>query len=78
MKKVKIILNGIDEVTEFVSIMENFSANADLGQGSVHIDARSMLGIMAMDITKPVVLSINEPEEKAEGIISLIDAFLVN
>lgn len=78
MKKVKIRLNGISNIAEFVSIMEKLSVNADLGQGSVHIDARSMIGVLAMDTTKPIVLSINEAEEKAECIIRSIDSYLVN
>ena len=77
MKKVKIRLNGISNIAEFVSIMEKLSVNADLGQGSVHIDARFMIGVLAMDTTKPIVLSINEAEEKAECIIRSIDASLV-
>lgn len=58
MKEIKVMLTGVERIAEFVNIMERLSVNADLGQGSIRIDARSMMGVMAMDTMSPITLSI--------------------
>ena len=77
MKEVKIMLKGVEKIAEFVSIMERLGVNADLGQGRIRIDARSMIGVMAMDTTGPITLSINESEDVVEKVLKKIDAYLV-
>lgn len=77
MKEVKITLKGIEKIVEFVNIMERLGVNADLGQGRIKIDARSMIGVMAMDTKNPITLSINESDSVVENVIKKIDAFLV-
>lgn len=77
MKEVKIMLKGVEKIAEFVYIMERLGVNADLGQGRIRIDARSMIGVMAMDTTGPITLSINESEDVVEKVLKKIDAYLV-
>ena len=77
MKEVKIMLKGVEKIAEFVSIMESLGVNADLGQGRIRIDASSMIGVMAMDTTGPITLSINESEDVVEKVLKKIDAYLV-
>ena len=77
VKEVKIMLKGVEKIAEFVNIMERLGVNADLGQGRIRIDARSMIGVMAMDTTGPITLSINESEDVVEKVLKKIDAYLV-
>lgn len=77
VKEVKIMLKGVEKIAEFVNIMERLGVNADLGQGRIRIDARSMIGVMTMDTTGPITLSINESEDVVEKVLKKIDAYLV-
>ena len=77
MKEVKVMLTSVERIVEFVNIMERLSINADLGQGNVKIDARSMIGVMAMDTTSPITLSINENDDTTKELLTKIDSFLV-
>lgn len=77
MKEVKVMLASVERIVEFVNIMERLSINADLGQGNVKIDARSMIGVMAMDTTSPITLSINENDDTTKELLTKIDSFLV-
>ena len=77
MKEVKVMLTSVERIVEFVNIMERLGVNADLGQGRIRIDARSMNGAMAMDTTGPITLSINESEDVVEKVLKKIDAYLV-
>ena len=77
MKEVKIMLKGVEKIAEFVNIMERLGVNADLGQGRIRIDARSMIGVMVMDTTNPITLSINESDDVVEDTLEKIDSFVV-
>lgn len=77
MKEVKIMLKGVEKIAEFVNIMERLGVNADLGQGRIRIDARSMIGVMAMDTANPIILSINENDDVVDDTLKKIDTFLV-
>ena len=77
MKEVKVMLTSVERIVEFVNIMERLSINADLGQGNVKIDARSMIGVMAMDTTAPITLSINENDDTTDELLTKIDSFIV-
>ena len=77
VKEVKIMLKGVEKIAEFVNIMERLGVNADLGQGRIRIDARSMIGVMVMDTTNPITLSINESDDVVEDTLKKIDSFVV-
>lgn len=77
VKEVKVMLTSVEKIVEFVNIMERLSINADLGQGNVKIDARSMIGVMAMDTTAPITLSINENDDTTNELLTKIESFLV-
>ena len=77
VKEVKVMLTSVERIAEFVNIMERLSINADLGQGRIKIDARSMIGVMAMDTTAPITLSINENDDTTDELLTKIDSFIV-
>ena len=77
MKQVKVLLNDVDRIVEFVNILERANVNADLGQGNIKIDARSMIGVMTMDTRNPISLMINENDEKADMVLEKIKSYIV-
>ena len=58
MKTIKISLNSIDKVKTFVNVINRFDAEFDLVSGRYVIDAKSIMGIFSLDISKPIDLNI--------------------
>ena len=56
MKSVTINLKMAENVKEFVSIVEKYAFDIDLRSGRFIVDAKSILGIFSLDLSKPVVL----------------------
>lgn len=57
MKKVcQIKLNTINEVKEFVNIVLQCPYDVDLVSGRYIIDAKSLMGIFSLDLTRPIDL----------------------
>ena len=56
MKTVQISLNSIDKVKSFVNDITKFSYDFDLVSGRYVIDAKSIMGIFSLDLSKPLTL----------------------
>ncbi len=66
MKTVKISLNSIDKVKTFVNLINRFDAEFDLVSGRYVIDAKSIMGIFSLDISKPIDLNIHNSDNLDE------------
>ncbi len=60
MKTVQISLNSIDKVKSFVNDLTKFDTDFDLVSGRYVIDAKSIMGIFSLDLSKPIDLNIHE------------------
>ena len=58
MKTVKISLNSIDKVKSFVNDITKFESDFDLVSGRYVIDAKSIMGIFSLDLSKPISLEV--------------------
>lgn len=58
MKSVKILLSMAESVKKFVGIVSKHPYDIDLRSGRFVIDAKSLLGIFSLDLSKPIVLEI--------------------
>lgn len=65
MKTVKISLNSIDKVKSFVNEITKFDNDFDLVSGRYVIDAKSIMGIFSLDLSKPISLNIHADENMA-------------
>ena len=77
MKSVKISLNSIDKVKAFVNEVTKFESDFDLVSGRYVIDAKSIMGIFSLDLSKPMILRIYEKGEKAEDIMKALEEYVV-
>ena len=66
MKTVRISLNSIDKVKSFVNDITKFDSDFDLVSGRYVIDAKSIMGIFSLDLSKPINLNIHGDEDNAE------------
>ncbi|MDO4318105.1 MAG: HPr family phosphocarrier protein [Lachnospiraceae bacterium] len=63
MKTVSITLNSIDKVKNFVNDITRFDSDFDLVSGRYVIDAKSIMGIFSLDLSKPITLNIHNDKE---------------
>ena len=76
MKTVQISLNSIDKVKSFVNDITKFDYDFDLVSGRYVIDAKSIMGIFSLDLSKPIELAIHS-EANLEEIMEVIKPYLV-
>ena len=69
--------DSIEKVKQFVSITNEFDTDFDLVSGRYVIDAKSILGIFSMDLSKPLVLQIHEHQEEAGKILESLKEYVV-
>lgn len=62
MKTVAVSLNTIDKVKAFVNTVTRFEYDFDLVSGRYVIDAKSIMGIFSLDLSKPIQLNIHAEE----------------
>lgn len=56
MKSITIKLNTISDVKDFVNTVAKYDFDVDLISGRYAIDAKSIMGIFSLDISKPIRL----------------------
>ena len=76
MTSVKVSLSFIDKVKAFVNDISGFQADFDLVAGRYVIDAKSIMGIFSLDISKPIDLNIYA-EENMDEIMTALKPYLV-
>lgn len=76
MKTVKISLNSIDKVKSFVNDVTKFDTDFDLVSGRYVIDAKSIMGIFSLDLSKPIDLSVHN-EENIDDIMNILAPYIV-
>ncbi len=75
MTTVNIALKAIDDVKNFVNTVLLFDYDIDLISGRYAIDAKSIMGIFSLDLSKPIELRAHT--EDAEKLLAAIDKYIV-
>ena len=76
MKTVQIFLNSIDKVKSFVNDISMFDYDFVLVSGRYVVDAKSIMGIFSLDLSKPIDLNIHT-EEGADEVLEFLKAYIV-
>lgn len=76
MKTVQISLNSIDKVKSFVNDITKFDHDFDLVSGRYVIDAKSIMGIFSLDLSKPIDLNIHA-EDDVDSIMEALKAYII-
>lgn len=76
MKTVKISLNSIDKVKAFVNEITKFDSDFDLVSGRYVIDAKSIMGIFSLDLSKPIELNVHA-NDGLDDILAALAPYIV-
>ena len=75
MKSVTIKLTQAEEVKEFVNTVNRYEYELDLRAGRHVVDAKSILGIFSLDLSKPISLEVYS--EQCDDLLRDIQRFTV-
>ena len=76
MKTISIMLNSIDKVKAFVNTLTKFDCDFDLISGRYVIDAKSIMGIFSLDLSKPIDLNIHA-EENIDDVMAALKPYII-
>lgn len=75
MKQVKINIGTINDVKEFINIVNKENFEADIAVGKYVVDAKSIMGIFSLDLSKPLDLTIHS--DNCDDFLEAISKFIV-
>ena len=76
MKTVQISLNSIDKVKSFVNDLTKYDYDFDLVSGRYVIDAKSIMGIFSLDLSKPIDLNIHA-DDNIDAVMATLKPYLI-
>ncbi len=62
MKSFKVMLSSIVDVKNFVNIANEFDFDIDLVSGRYVVDAKSLMGIFSLELSKPILMRVYSEE----------------
>ncbi|RKI86186.1 HPr family phosphocarrier protein [bacterium 0.1xD8-71] len=63
MQQVHVKFNDVNQVRKFVDVIDKIDLCFNLGEGRRIVDAKSILGVLALDLTRPLRLSYDSDDE---------------
>ena len=75
MKEFTVVLGSINDVKNFVNVVTKYDYEIDLTSGRYVVDAKSIMGIFSLDLTKPIKVrrGLYEPAGRAGSVYPEID-----
>lgn len=77
MTTFNISLNSINSVKDFVNAVNKYDFDVDLTSGRYVVDAKSIMGIFSLDLSKPIKLEAHAPESSIAAFKEDMKEFIV-
>lgn len=75
--EVKVLLNSIEKIKDFVTIARGIDCDIDLISGRhTYLDAKSIMGILSCNVTKPLTLDIHSDDIDVAKIVEKFAAYI--
>jgi len=76
MKSTNVMLSTIDDVKQFVNIAGDYDFDIDLVSGRYAVDAKSIMGIFSLDLSKSLEIKAHCSDAAAEQFFAAIAKFI--
>ena len=73
MKSIQISLQMASQVKRFVNLVQNYSFEIDLRSDRYVVDAKSVLGIFSLDLSKPINVEIHSTDSQSNECEQLLE-----
>lgn len=74
MKEFTVVLSSINDVKNFVNVVTKYDYEIDLTSGRYVVDAKSIMGIFSLDLTKPI--KVEAYGEDCSSLLAELDSFI--
>ena len=78
MTERKIKLSSIEDVKEFTSLANSRSYELDVISGRYAVDAKSIMGIFSLDLTKTLTLVLHGSDEECQEFLEDAEKFITD
>ena len=75
MYKANIQLSTVERVKDFVTAISDFDFGVDLVSGRYCVNGKSIMGIFSLDLSRPIALEAQVPDEAMEAFEKAVDSF---
>lgn len=75
MKTMNVLLGTINDVKDFVTVVSRYDFDVDLVSGRYAVDAKSIMGIFSLDLSKPIKVDIHSDD--AGEFLAAVKKFVV-
>lgn len=75
MKTFNLLLSSINDVKDFVNIVSKYDFDVDLTSGRYIVDAKSIMGIFSLDLSKPIKVEVHD--DNADEFLNEVERFMV-
>ena len=76
MVKLKVAIVSMQDADKFNKICSKFDCDMDLQSGKYYVDAKSIMGIFSLDLSKPIDLNIHA-DGNVDEILTALDAYII-
>ena len=76
MKTFNLLLSSINDVKDFVNIVSKYDFDVDLTSGRYVVDAKSIMGIFSLDLSKPIKVEVHD--DNCDAFIKELTKFIVD
>ena len=74
MQAFNVTLSSINDVKAFVTTVSKYDFDVDLTSGRYVVDAKSIMGIFSLDLSKPIKMEIRS--EGADALVEELKPFI--
>ncbi len=75
MVKFEMLLGSINDVKDFVNTVSKYDFDVDLVSGRYVVDAKSIMGIFSLDLSKPIAVEVHTDD--AAKFMAEVDKLIV-
>ena len=75
MVKFEMLLSSINDVKDFVNTVSKYDFDVDLVSGRYVVDAKSIMGIFSLDLSKPISVEVHADD--AAKFLEEVDKLIV-
>ena len=75
MVKLNVKIVSMQDADKFNKICSKFDCDMDLQSGKYYVDAKSIMGIFSLDLSKPIDLNIHA-DDNVEEIMEMLKPYL--
>ena len=77
MKTFDINLSSINDVKEFVNLVNKYDFDVDLASGRYIVDAKAIMGIFSLDLSKPIKVEVHSDSAEAEEFVTALKPYII-